>query len=51
MTVAHNDGLAQTDLVDRIGIDRHTVAEMVRRMQRKGCCSAGAGGKTRAPTP
>ena len=36
MTVAQNEGLNQTGLVDRTGIDRQTVTEMVRRMQRKG---------------
>jgi DNA-binding MarR family transcriptional regulator len=36
MTVAHNEGLSQTGLVDRTGIDRATVSKMVRRLQRRG---------------
>jgi len=36
MTVAQNEGLSQTGLVDRTGIDRSTLADIVRRMQRKG---------------
>lgn len=36
VAVAESEGLSQTDVVDRTGIDRSTVAEMVRRMQRKG---------------
>lgn len=36
VTVAHNEGLSQTGLVDRTGIDRSTLADIVRRMQRKG---------------
>lgn len=36
VTVAANEGLSQTGLVDRTGIDRSTVADLVRRMQRKG---------------
>jgi DNA-binding MarR family transcriptional regulator len=35
-TVARNEGLSQTDIVDRTGIDRSTLADIVRRMQRKG---------------
>lgn len=35
-TVASNEGLSQTGLVDRTGIDRSTLADIVRRMQRKG---------------
>jgi DNA-binding MarR family transcriptional regulator len=36
LTVAQNEGLSQTGLVDRTGIDRSTLADIVRRMQRKG---------------
>lgn len=36
MTVAEHQGLSQTDLVERTGSDRSTVAEIVRRLQRKG---------------
>jgi DNA-binding MarR family transcriptional regulator len=36
MTVGQNEGLSQTGLVDRTGIDRSTLADIVRRMQRKG---------------
>lgn len=36
IAVAQNEGVSQTALVDRTGIDRSTLAEMVRRMQRKG---------------
>jgi DNA-binding MarR family transcriptional regulator len=36
VTVAQNEGLSQTGLVDRTGIDRSTLADIVRRMQRKG---------------
>jgi MarR family transcriptional regulator, temperature-dependent positive regulator of motility len=35
VTVGHNEGLSQTGIVDNTGIDRSTVAEMIRRMQRK----------------
>ncbi len=35
-TVANNAGLSQTGLVERTGIDRSTLADIVRRMQRKG---------------
>ena len=35
-TVANNEGLSQTGLVERTGIDRSTLADIVRRMQRKG---------------
>ena len=34
--IAQNEGLSQTDIVDRTGIDRSTVAEMVRRLATKG---------------
>jgi DNA-binding MarR family transcriptional regulator len=36
VTVASNEGLSQTGLVDRTGIDRSTLADIVRRMQKKG---------------
>ena len=36
LAVAENEGLSQTGVMDRTGIDRSTVAEMVRRMHRKG---------------
>jgi DNA-binding MarR family transcriptional regulator len=35
-TVAQNEGLSQIQLVARTGIDRSTLAEIVRRMLRKG---------------
>jgi DNA-binding MarR family transcriptional regulator len=36
ITVSQNEGLSQTDLVDRTGIDRSTLADIVRRMLKKG---------------
>jgi DNA-binding MarR family transcriptional regulator len=36
VTVAGNEGLSQTGLVDRTGIDRSTLADIVRRMLKKG---------------
>ena len=36
VTVSNNEGLSQTGLVDRTGIDRSTLADIVRRMQKKG---------------
>ncbi len=36
VTVAGNEGLSQTQLVDRTGIDRSTLADIVRRMMKKG---------------
>jgi DNA-binding MarR family transcriptional regulator len=36
VTVAHNEGLSQTDLVQRTGVDRSTLADIVRRMLKKG---------------
>lgn len=36
ITVSQNEGLSQTGLVDRTGIDRSTLADIVRRMQKKG---------------
>jgi DNA-binding MarR family transcriptional regulator len=35
-TVAQNEGLSQTDLVERTGIDRSTLADIIRRMLKKG---------------
>src|SRR5262245_16629902 len=35
-TLADEEGLSQTGLVDRTGIDRSTLADVVKRMQRKG---------------
>lgn len=35
-TVAQNEGLSQTNLVDRTGIDRSTLADIIRRMLKKG---------------
>jgi DNA-binding MarR family transcriptional regulator len=36
ITVAQNEGLRQAGIVDRTGIDRSTIADMVRRMQQNG---------------
>ena len=36
LTVARTEGLSQTGLVARTGIDRSTLADIVRRMQKKG---------------
>ena len=36
LTVSQHEGLSQTDLVSRTGIDRSTLADVVRRMLRKG---------------
>jgi MarR family transcriptional regulator, temperature-dependent positive regulator of motility len=36
VTVSQNEGLSQTHLVDRTGIDRSTLADIVRRMLKKG---------------
>lgn len=36
LTVAQNEGVSQTDLVERTGVDRSTLADIVRRMLRKG---------------
>lgn len=36
VTVSRNEGLSQTDLVSQTGIDRSTLADVVRRMLKKG---------------
>ena len=36
ITVARNEGLSQTNLVTRTGIDRSTLADIIRRMIKKG---------------
>lgn len=36
LTVAQNEGLSQTDLVAKTGVDRSTLADIVRRMLKKG---------------
>ena len=36
VTVANNEGLSQTGLVERTGIDRSTLADIVRRLVKKG---------------
>jgi DNA-binding MarR family transcriptional regulator len=36
LTVAQNEGLSQTQLVERTGVDRSTLADIVRRMLKKG---------------
>lgn len=36
LTVSLNEGLSQTHLVERTGIDRSTLADIVRRMLKKG---------------
>lgn len=36
LTISHEEGLSQTDLVDRTGIDRSTLADIVRRILKKG---------------
>ena len=35
VTVSQNEGLSQTQLVDKTGIDRSTLADIVRRMLKK----------------
>jgi DNA-binding MarR family transcriptional regulator len=39
LTVSLNEGLSQTNLVDKTGIDRSTLADIVRRMLKKGLLS------------
>lgn len=36
ITVSQNEGLSQTDLVGQTGVDRSTLADIVRRMLKKG---------------
>ena len=36
MAVAENEGLSQTDLVERTGVDRSTLADIVKRLKGKG---------------
>jgi DNA-binding MarR family transcriptional regulator len=36
VAVAENEGLSQTDLVERTGIDRSTLADVVKRLKAKG---------------
>jgi MarR family transcriptional regulator, temperature-dependent positive regulator of motility len=36
LTVSQNEGLSQTSLVERTGIDRSTLADIIRRMIKKG---------------
>ncbi len=36
LTVANNEGLSQTNLVERTGVDRSTLADIIRRMIKKG---------------
>lgn len=36
VTVSQHEGLSQTDLVERTGIDRSTLADIIRRMLKKG---------------
>jgi DNA-binding MarR family transcriptional regulator len=36
MTIAQHEGLSQTEIVDHTGIDRSTLADIVRRLQKKG---------------
>lgn len=36
MTVAENEGVSQNGIVERTGIDRSTLADVVRRLQKKG---------------
>jgi MarR family transcriptional regulator, temperature-dependent positive regulator of motility len=36
VAVAENEGLSQTDLVERTGVDRSTLADIVKRLKGKG---------------
>lgn len=36
VAIASNEGLSQTDLVERTGVDRSTLADIVRRLLKKG---------------
>jgi DNA-binding MarR family transcriptional regulator len=48
-TVAGNEGLSQTDIVNLTGIDRSTLADIVKRLSKGACCSGGGRSKMRAP--
>lgn len=39
LSVAQNEGLSQTDLVQQTGIDRSTLADIIRRLLKKGLLS------------
>ena len=45
LTVAQNEGLSQTGLVEKTGIDRSTLADIVRRMLKKGLLQRRRGSK------
>ena len=49
ITVAGDEGVSQTGIVDATGIDRSTVAEMVQRLAKKGLRSVVAPRKTPGP--
>ena len=51
MTIAEEEGLTQTDLVDRTGIDRSTLADIVARLLARGSFSASAPRRMAGPTP
>jgi DNA-binding MarR family transcriptional regulator len=36
VTISQNEGLSQTDIVECTGVDRSTLADVVRRLKRKG---------------
>ena len=36
LTISHEEGLSQTNMVERTGIDRSTLADIIRRMLKKG---------------
>jgi len=48
LAVARHDDPSQTDVVESTGIDRSTVAEMIRRMVKKGPAAASAQSPRRA---
>ena len=49
VAVSQNEGLSQTSLVKKTGIDRSTLADIVRGCYAKICFSADARNMTRAP--
>jgi DNA-binding MarR family transcriptional regulator len=51
ITVEQNEGISQTGIVDRTGIDRSTLADVVKRLKSRGLRSAAAPRKTRGPMP